>query len=60
MSTPADKLKCENCKFWSETVARSHGSGHIEALCENQQRGLTVYMKAHEVCTLWEQKGESK
>lgn len=26
---------CENCRFWSETVAQSIGCGPMEAMCEN-------------------------
>jgi hypothetical protein len=32
-----EKLHCETCRYWSETVAQSIGCGPLEAMCENKK-----------------------
>jgi hypothetical protein len=56
MADVADKLKCKNCKFWSQTVSRVIGNGGLEALCENPQKPTQDYTKEYEICNLFEKK----
>jgi len=33
MRTYGTTINCAGCRFWSEMIARAHGSGGVEALC---------------------------
>jgi hypothetical protein len=37
-------MKCKDCRFWSEMIARSIGCGPIEALCLCEESPLKMKM----------------
>ena len=48
--------KCETCKFWSESCARSIGCGPMEALCLNPaSKNKGKYTEETETCSAFEE-----
>ena len=50
----SERKTCEGCRFWSEILAQSVGSGPIEAfcLCDDGPKAMR-YVKATDFCPSW-------
>jgi len=49
-----DDKRCERCRYWSEMVAKSIGTGPIEALCLSHSGANAGEMvRANETCSAW-------